>query len=109
MPERIIAVVVLLFHAHVGAYLAYSDIYVSIETVGIAVTAVEYEQVLIILIFGEILIKGLLDKWLYSHFHICLVSAAVTCLCPFIADNAIVVILLFEFVKVNGVDTADTQ
>ena len=43
MPERVIAIVVLLLHPHVGAYLAYSDIHVGIETVGIAVTAVEYK------------------------------------------------------------------
>lgn len=57
VSERVIAIVVLLFHAHVGAYLAYSDIHVGIEAVGFAVTAVEYEQVFIILIFGEIFIK----------------------------------------------------
>ena len=49
MPERVIAIVIFLFHAHVGAYLAYADIHVGVEAVGIAVTAVEYEQVFIVL------------------------------------------------------------
>ena len=44
VPERVIAVVVLLFHAHIGAYLAYADIHIGVETVGIAITAVEYES-----------------------------------------------------------------
>lgn len=59
MPERVIAIVILLFHAHIGAYLAYADIHIGVETVGIAITAVEYEQIFIILIFGKILIKSL--------------------------------------------------
>ena len=95
VPERVIAVVILFFHAHVGAYLAYADIHVSIETVGVAVTAMEHEQVFIILA-GQILLESGLYKWFDTHFHICLVLAAVACLGSFIADNAIVVVLLFE-------------
>lgn len=95
VPERVITVVVLLFHAHVGAYLAYSDIHVGIETVGVAVTAVEYEQVFIILA-GQILLKSGLDKWFDTHFHVCLVFPAVAGLGSFIADNAIVVVLLLS-------------
>ena len=108
VPERVITVVVLLFHAHIGAYLAYSYIHICVETVRIAVTAVEYEQVFIVLA-GQIFLKSGLDKWFDTHFHVCLVLPAVAGLGSFIADNAIVVVLLFEFVKVNGIDATDAQ
>ena len=109
MPERVIAIVIFLFHTHVGAYLAYADVHVGIETIGIAITTVEYEQVFIIVIFREILIRSLLDKWLYPHFHVCLVSATMARLSSLITDNTIVIILLFKLIKVNGVDATDTQ
>lgn len=48
-------------------------------------------------------------KWLYPHFHICLVSATMACFCPFITNNAIVVVFLFEFIKVNSIDAANAQ
>ena len=58
---------------------------------------------------GEVFVKCGLDERLDTHFNIRFVPAAVAGLCPFVTDNTILIILLFEFVQVNRVDATKAK
>lgn len=109
MPERVETIIVLLCHSHVLAYFTDADVHVGVETVIVTIAAVENKQVLVILVFGKVFVERVLDERLNPHFHICLVLAAVPCLCPFVANDTIVVVFLLQLVQVNSIDTANAE
>ena len=101
-------VVILFFHAHVLTYFLNAVVDIRTETIWIAITIVEVEQELVI-ILCKILFKHREDEWLYAHFDICFICSTMTCLRAFIWNDTISVISFFQREKINSVHTSETK
>ena len=84
VAERIDAVVIFFRHSHILADFLDTAVYVCAEAVRVAVALMEVKQVFILRL-GQILVKYRLYERLNSHFHICVVRAAVACLGAIVA------------------------
>ena len=78
VAECIDAIVVLLLHTHILTDFADTVVYVGTETVGVAVSVVEREQVLVIF-WSKILLEHRHDERFYSHLNVGFIAAAMTC------------------------------